>query len=60
MRSFGWLAIVSLTLTGAGSSLAGEPTGVPITLQLAKYSDLEKTIRGFKGKVVLVDFWAEY
>ncbi len=39
---------------------AGQTDGDPITLREIKYADLGKAIRGLKGKVVLVDFWAEY
>jgi hypothetical protein len=61
MRTVTRLAPV-LGLVLAATSLAAPSTSdsAGISLRPVKYSDLERTIRGLKGKVVIVDFWADY
>jgi hypothetical protein len=54
------LLTLSLAVAGFGAPPAGEPAGSEITMRPVKYSDLGKMIRSYKGKVVIVDFWAEY
>jgi thiol-disulfide isomerase/thioredoxin len=36
------------------------PAEGPVALQEMKYDDLGKLIRSHKGKVIVVDFWADY
>jgi hypothetical protein len=64
MRRSTWAAAslvsISLALAVIGAPPAGEPGGGEIALRPVKYADLGKTVRSLKGKVVLVDFWAEY
>jgi len=45
-----------------GAAAAPEPaaTDAQVTLRDIKYDDLGKMVRGYKGKVVVVDFWGEY
>jgi hypothetical protein len=45
-----------------GAAAAPEPaaTDSQATVRDIKYDDLGKLIRGYKGKVVVVDFWGEY
>jgi hypothetical protein len=38
---------------------AAEPAG-EVTLKTTTYAELGRTIRGLRGKVVVVDFWAIY
>jgi thiol-disulfide isomerase/thioredoxin len=54
------LVAIALAFVAIGGPLAAEPVDKEITLKPVKFSDLEKTVRSYKGKVVLVDFWAEY
>jgi hypothetical protein len=54
------LVSLSLAVSAIGGPLAGEPSASEIALRSMKYADLCKTIRSLKGKVVIVDFWAEY
>jgi hypothetical protein len=44
-----------------GAAAAPEPaaTDAQVTLRDIKYDDLGKLVRGYKGKVVVVDFWRE-
>jgi hypothetical protein len=42
----------------AAAASAPEPT--EITLKTASYDELGRLIRGLRGKVVVVDFWAHY
>jgi hypothetical protein len=51
---------LALAVSAPGAPVPGEQDGSDIALLPIKYRDLCKTIRGFKGKVVIVDFWAEY
>ncbi len=44
----------------ANSAIAGESGDKEIALRTMKYAELGKMIRGLKGKVVVVDFWAEF
>ena len=54
--------LLALALFAAGSEAprAGEAADAAIAMRSVKYADLCKIIRGHKGKVVIVDFWAEY
>jgi hypothetical protein len=51
---------LSLMAAGFASPLSGGPDNADIVLRPVKYHELGKLIRGLKGKVVIVDFWAEY
>jgi hypothetical protein len=56
-RTAAGLLTLALALGTAG---AREPADAAVTLRPVKYSELQKIIRDQKGKVLLVDFWAEY
>lgn len=56
MRRAACLALLALTL--ADWTLAQAPAEV--TLKVVKYADLGDIIRSHKGKVVVVDFWADF
>jgi hypothetical protein len=45
-----------------GAAAAPEPaaTDAQVTVRDIKYDDLGKLVRGYKGQVVVVDFWGEY
>jgi thiol-disulfide isomerase/thioredoxin len=60
MRIAASILALLLAVAGTGAPLSGEPAETGVALRPIKYSELGKMIRGFKGKVVLVDFWAEY
>ncbi len=55
-----WLGLLGGLLLGSTAVPADpkEPE-TKIQIKVAKYDDLTKTINGLKGKVVLVDFWAD-
>jgi hypothetical protein len=52
------LLMLALAVVGTGTAAPDDP--VNITLRSVKYSELGKMIRGLRGQVVIVDFWAEY
>lgn len=52
------LLLLALAIAGTATAPPDEP--VDITLRPVKYSELGKMIRGLRGQVVIVDFWAEY
>jgi thiol:disulfide interchange protein len=52
------LAVLTLLAAATASPHAGAPAEEKVTLQKIKYNDLGRVIRGLKGKVVVVDFWA--
>jgi thiol-disulfide isomerase/thioredoxin len=51
------LGLLPLLVVGV-AALRAEPAA--IKLDPIKYNDLAELIRGLKGKVVVVDFWADY
>jgi hypothetical protein len=55
------LAALLLGLAGlAGAApTADKPAGDKVTLKKMTYAELGKLVRGLKGKVVVVDFWAD-
>jgi hypothetical protein len=53
--------ILTLSLAVAAAPVpAGPPAGGEVTLRPVKYADLAGVVRGLKGKVVVVDFWADF
>ena len=54
------LAVVTTLALATASPHAGAPADSKVTLQKIKYADLGQVIRGLKGEVVVVDFWAEW
>ncbi len=63
MQSKCWvlgLAVPALLLAVQGSAPAVEPKDQPqVELKVVKYDQLKQAIQKFKGKVVVVDFWAD-
>jgi hypothetical protein len=51
-------ALVGLAL-GVAALAAAEPAD-KVELRSVTTAELEKALAGLKGKVVVVDFWAEY
>jgi hypothetical protein len=51
-----WLVLLVLL---SPSALA-QPADGKVTVQMVNYNQLGQIIRGFKGKVVVVDFWADF
>jgi hypothetical protein len=68
MRTLPWLGLVLAAVAGCGSS--GPPqvavatvqgkAAEPAKLQVVKSTDVERAIAAHKGRVVVVDIWAEY
>jgi hypothetical protein len=56
MNTLRWAALAGL---GALLLAAAEPAGT-VELKTARYGELGQLIRGLKGQVVVVDFWANY
>lgn len=50
--------LLAVSLAAAAAPPAED--GGAVSLRQAKYAELAKTVRGLKGKVVIVDFWAEF
>jgi hypothetical protein len=48
----------ALLLASAAGPGAGRPADGKVAVRPVKYAELGKVIREFKGKVVVVDFWA--
>lgn len=61
LRRSRWASLLALALVSAlAAPLAAEQAGdAKVTLKLAKYDELTRTLEGLKGKVVVVDFWAD-
>jgi hypothetical protein len=51
---------LALAVAGTAAPEASGPTDEGVTLKPVKYADLCKLVRGLKGKVVVLDVWAEY
>ena len=49
-----------LILSLCGQTSARPPAEVPIRVEKIKYADLGKLIRSQRGKVVIVDVWADF
>lgn len=56
LRRGRWPAILGLVLLAAGTLTADPPK---VEVQVVKYDELTKKISDQKGKVVVVDFWAD-
>jgi hypothetical protein len=50
------LAFAALGFPLMGADKADEPN---IELRVAKYDEMGKVVRDFKGKIVVVDFWQD-
>lgn len=54
MRAIPWGLMALLTI--GGTSLAADK----VEVKVVKYAGLGEVIKQLKGKVVVVDFWADY
>ena len=54
-RRIVWLASPALLLNALFASAADK-----VEVKVAKYADLGKAIKDQKGKILVVDFWADY
>ncbi|MCI0459447.1 MAG: hypothetical protein L0Z62_21060 [Gemmataceae bacterium] len=52
----GGLCLLAISFLAGSATCAGEDSKVEV--KSVKLADLEKTVKGLKGKVVVVDFWA--
>jgi hypothetical protein len=52
--------LIALCLASAGAGAPERSAGGEVTLRPVKYAELGKIVRGYRGKVVLVDYWADY
>jgi thiol-disulfide isomerase/thioredoxin len=50
----------ALLLASAAGPTAGQSTDGQVSVRTVNYEELGKLIRGLKGKVVVVDFWADF
>lgn len=53
-----WLGLVAMLVVLPGCSTNGPGNGSDITIKPVNYLGFEETVQQFKGKVVVVDFWA--
>ena len=63
MRATHWALgslLATLAVAGAAVPTAGQPAGDKVEVRAVTYPELGKMIRGYKGKVVVVDFWGEF
>ncbi|MFO0809555.1 MAG: TlpA disulfide reductase family protein [Gemmataceae bacterium] len=52
--------VVAAVTLAAALIAADPPVGEPVRLSTVRYDELTEAIRKQKGKVVVVDFWADY
>lgn len=53
-------AITVSCLVLVGTVVAGQPPGDDVALKIVKYDGLKDIILKNRGKVVFVDFWADF
>ncbi len=53
-------AILGLSLLALAGFVAGATGQDNVSLKVVKYQELKDLVRGQRGKVVVVDFWADY
>jgi hypothetical protein len=58
VRALGGLMLVALL--GSVTSLSGQGAADKVTVEKIDYAGLGRFIRGQTGKVVVVDFWADF
>jgi thiol:disulfide interchange protein len=62
MRIVGWclgIATLAVLCSGVGTAPAQGPAGDKVQLKTVKLDGLKDLIKQQKGKVVVVDFWAD-
>jgi len=50
-------ALAVMTFAALAASARAEDK---VELKVVKYPELAKTVRQFKGKVIVIDFWADW
>jgi hypothetical protein len=58
VRALGGLLLVGLL--SSVTALSGQQAGGEVAVKQVNYTDLSRFIRGQTGKVVVVDFWADF
>jgi hypothetical protein len=61
-RAYCWsagLALLACFLFGSALPAEPKPADAKIKLDTVKYAKMGEIIKGLKGKVVVVDFWAD-
>jgi hypothetical protein len=53
-------AFVGVLLLGAGGAATAPSPGDETAAKAVGYAELGRLVRGHRGKVVVVDFWADY
>lgn len=51
---------LALILAFSTSHARFQPPDAKLAIDKITYANLGKLVRGLKGKIILVDFWAEY
>jgi hypothetical protein len=51
---------LAMGLTAAAAPPSGQSANTKISARSITYADLGRLVRGYKGKVVVVDFWSIY
>ncbi|HXG12396.1 MAG TPA: hypothetical protein VNK04_21750 [Gemmataceae bacterium] len=56
-----WPALLALPVLAGSLALpaAGQTSADKVTLRVVKFDDLIRTLNGLKGKVVVMDVWAD-
>jgi hypothetical protein len=52
--------LLAMGLTAAAAPPSGQSANGKISARSITYADLGRLVRGYKGKVVVVDFWSIY
>jgi hypothetical protein len=59
LRWFLFLGLVTVGWFGSPAATAGDDHPAPVALKAIKYTELGAAIKQLRGKVIVVDFWAE-
>src|SRR2546423_164673 len=59
-KLFGLAVVAGVALGLLDAAPARQGAAAPIRVEKIKYADLGKLVRSHKGKVVVVDFWADF
>ncbi len=60
MQRTRWSLMGLAALATLAASPAAEQSSDDVTLKNVSYAELGQLVRGLRGKVVVVDFWAHY
>ena len=53
------LGLLGLGMSWIGTASAEPPAGAPVEVKIVKYQEMLNAIRQLRGKVLVVDFWAD-